>query len=327
MTQITSRCLNGSRHGASLCGVVAAVMLVTPVQAQLYDFTINPAQSGLNGSLSFAVPTSGTLIGNWDPVKMPGGTRTKPGLFGTFDPTENLPVPASLTPTLGGPINSSTSGTFRMSLNPGNSTALVSAYNANFLHSGAVSLPVILNLLYDSFRTRAPDSIFVGGVPLPIPFGEASLTQLRIQQVSGGEGVLKKTGPDQYDFFVTPIVQLTAEFTILGQPLVIPGAPTPFALEGQVTVLGATALLSSVRAFEFNDQFPVNQPLPQLPFELPTILPPGGTAQLLMDLTIGTVTAGLNATGTTNASGILVPAPAAWALVAMGGLVARRRKR
>lgn len=307
--------------GVAFLGIAAAA------QGQVFDFTINPATSGLNSSLSVNVPTSGTLIGNWDAAKNSTGTRTKPGIFGTFGPTENVAVPMSMGVGFGGPVNSSTSGLFQLSLDPANASAQISGYSANLLQSGNIALPITLSLLFESFRTRSPDSTFIGGIPLPIPLGEASLTQLSILQVGGGQGSIKKTGPNQYDFLITLIVALTAEFTALGQPFSIPGAPTAFPLEGSLTVTGTTAVLTSMRLFDFNEQQPVNQPLPQFPFELPTILPTGGTAELLMNLDIGTVTAGFSGTATTNATGLLIPAPGAMAVLLLGGLTAIRRRR
>jgi uncharacterized protein (TIGR03382 family) len=313
-------------HGFMACLCVVAG-LAAPVRAQLFDFTITPAQSGLSGTVTNNVPTNGTLIGNWDATTNPTGTRTKPGVFGTFGPTENLSVPTSLGVGISGPINSAASGAFRLLLEPGNSTVQMTGYNSNFLHSGPVALPITLTLLFDSFRTRTPDSTYIGGIPLPIPFGEASLTQLRMVQVGGGAGSLKETGPGQYDFFITPMVQLTAEFIAMGNPFLVPGIPVAFPLQGQLTVTGNSAVLSSIQPLEFNQQQPVNQPLPQFPLELPTILPTGGTANLLMDLTVGTVTSGLSGTATTNATGVLVPAPGAAAVLSIGLLVLGRRRR
>jgi hypothetical protein len=309
-----------------LIAAASVVAFAAAAQAQLFDFTVVPSQSGLGGSLSLNVPTTGTLIGNWDAATNPTGTRTKPGIFGTFGPTENVAVPSSVGLRSGGPINSSASGSFRLSLAPGNATAQMTGYNTNFLNSGPVALPITLTLLFDSFRTRAPDSTYPGGIPLPIPFGEASLTQLSLLQVGGGAGSLKETGPGQYDFFITPIVQLTAEFQAMGNPFLIPGVPVAFPLQGQVTVTGNTAVLSSIRPLEFNQQQAVNQPLPQLPLDLPTVFPAGGTANLLMDLTVGTVTSELEGTVTTFATGVLVPSPGASAVLLAGLALWRRRR-
>jgi hypothetical protein len=308
---------------------LAAGMLAIPgaASAQLFDFTIQPSQSGLQSSLSFSIPSTGTMIGNWDQVNNPTGTRTKPGLLGTFGPTENVAVPTSVTTSLSGPVNSSSSGAFVFGLDSATGTAQMTSYNSNLLHSGPVALPIVLTLLYDSFRTRTPDSTFPGGIPLPIPFGDASLTALTLQQVGGGAGTLVQTAPNQYEFTVAPVVLLTAHFTALGQPFIIPGAPTAIVLQGQVTIENQTAILSSVRPFEFQEQFPVNQPLPQFPFELPTVLPPGGTAHLLMDLTIGTISSSFAGTETLHATGVLVPAPVGAVLLVMGGMFTARRRR
>jgi uncharacterized protein (TIGR03382 family) len=322
--EISAHSLPGLR---TLLAGLALAALTSTVQAQLYEFTISPPQSGLNATLSVNVPTTGTMIGDWNAAKNPTGTRTKPGLFGTFGPTENVAVPTSVTLGISGPVNSRASGGFQISIDPLNATAQMSGYSANFLDSGPVLLPINLGLLYESFRTRSPDSTFPGGIPLQLPFGEASLTQLSISQVGGGVGTLKQTGPGQYDFFITPIVELTAEVVALGNPFLIPGAPIAFPLEGVLTVTGTSAMISSLRPVSFDQQQAVNQALPQLPFALPTVLPSGGTANLLMDLTVGTVTASLEGTSTINATGILIPSPGTLGLLGLGAAAGLRRRR
>jgi hypothetical protein len=76
--------------------LLVAVLAAAPALAQQYQFVINPAPSGISGTLSTSLDTTGTLIGNYDETSNPTGTRTKPGLFGTFAPTENVPVPATV---------------------------------------------------------------------------------------------------------------------------------------------------------------------------------------------------------------------------------------
>jgi hypothetical protein len=305
--------------------LLALITLAAPAAAQLFDFSLQPGGSGLAGTMSFDADTSGTLIGNWDKVSNPGGTRTKPGIFGTFEPNENVPVPMQLGLRIGGPINSPASGGFRLDVQSAAGQLTMTSFAADFLQGGPVTLPITLDLLYDSFRTRAPNSTYIGGIPLPIPFGEAALVQLTAQQIGVSMGALTPTGPGTYDFVIAPQVALTAEFSVLNNSFVIPGTPILLPLQGQLTVSGTTAHLVSIRPLEFSSMVQPNIALPQFPFELPTILPAGEIAHLLMNLTLTQIASGFDGTLALTSSGTLVPAPAA-ALLLPGLLLARRRR-
>jgi len=308
-----------------VCAVVA--VCGTAAAAQEYQFVINPSPSGLSGSLSVGLDTGGTLIGNYNEQTNPTGTRTKPGIFGTFGATENVSVPVSVAVNVAGGLNSTSSGGFRLNLNPGAGQLSIDTYSADFLKSGPINLPITLGLLYDSFRTRAPSSTFIGGFPLNIPFGEASLTQLSAEQIGSAPGTLIPTGPGTFDFTLSPIVQITAEFSALGNSFMVPGAPAPLLLQGSLVLTGNTAHFVSIQPVVQGGSIMPGLALPQIPFDLPTILPPGGTAQLLMDLTLQEVAISLDAMLTTDATGTLVPAPAGLVLLAAGGALAAARRR
>ena len=83
------------RTYAMIASCSVSMLLATDATAEVsgqYRFTYLPTQSGLNATLSATVSTSGTMIGNYDAAANPTGTRTKPGIFGSFGSTENLPV-------------------------------------------------------------------------------------------------------------------------------------------------------------------------------------------------------------------------------------------
>lgn len=297
-----------------------------PAAGQEFDFTLG-APSGLTGQVDIAAATAGTLIGNWDPATNPTGTRTKPGLFGTFGPMENEPVAVQVGPQLAGPIQSSASGTFSTDLFPATGTLLMRDYSADLLASGPVGLPITLTLLYESFRTRNPSSVYPGGAPVPLPFGEATLTQLTAAQAAPAPGTLTPTAPGQYDFSVVVPVVLSASFTILGNAFELPAAPAAIALAGTLAVSGSTATLDSSQPFEFSITPAPGVALPQFPLDLPTVLPPGSVAHLLLDLTLEEVSASVSGVLRHRANGVLVPAPgfpALGLLVALGAACRRR---
>ena len=317
------------RHPLSIAAVIVAACCAASAAAQVYDFSFNPAASGLAGSANFGASTNGTLIGDWDEINNPGGTRTKPGAFGTFGPLENLPVPVSLGTSIGGSINSQTTGGFRTNLNTALSTIEISNYSADFLSSGPVSLPATISLLFDSFRTRNPDSLYIGGFPLEIPFGSFDLTALNAtQNAPAALGTLSPLGGNAFSFNALIPVELNAAFDFLGDPLTLDAIPLLLAINGELTLTGDTASLTSLTPIGFEQSFDPGVALPQFPLPLPTILPPGGTANLLFDLTLSEINAELDTVFTASATGVLVPTPgsAAALAIALLGTAARRRR-
>jgi hypothetical protein len=97
---------------------VAGALRLAP--AQPYDFNVVAPPSGISGSLALSARTQGTLVGNYNPDTNPNGTRTKPGLFGPFGPTENVPVEVRIGAAIGGNINRQAGGTFRATVDGGN---------------------------------------------------------------------------------------------------------------------------------------------------------------------------------------------------------------
>src|SRR3954470_3106618 len=105
--------------------VITTFALVTSVHLELraaplpYQFTINTPSGLTTTNASVSANTSGTLIGNWDATTNPTGTRTKPGLFGTFGDTENVAVPATISFATSGAPSVPLGGGFRMAIDGG----------------------------------------------------------------------------------------------------------------------------------------------------------------------------------------------------------------
>lgn len=310
-----------------IIGASAVVFAATLAHGQVYDFTLNTTTSGLAGSADFGADTSGTLVGNYDATANPTGTRTKPGLFGSFGETENIAVPTTLGLGVAGPLSSRASGGFRASLQGDGGVVTISDYAVNLLHSGAITLPATLSVSFDSFRTRNPTSTYVGGFPLSIPFGDATISRLEAVQLTPATGTLTPTGGGVYDFSVTMLAGLTAEFSVLGAALPATTIPVPITLEGQIMLNGGVADLMSVQPLAFSNTVNPGIALPQIPLDLPTVLPPGSTASVLFDLLLDSVGTSLDTTLTTKATGVLVPTPAGVALLGLAGVLAARRRR
>ncbi|MBW7905041.1 MAG: hypothetical protein LC135_06675 [Phycisphaerae bacterium] len=296
---------------------------------EYYEFTLDPAASALSAQFGLTFQTNGTLIGNWDAKTNPKGTRTKPGLFGPFGPTENEPVAVQIAAGVSGSPQSANTGGFSLSLNPPGGSLQLSDYSANLLAAGPVSLGAELSLLYETFRTRNPDSLYIAvpGVPFVLPIGEATLTELTAVQTSGVAGLLTPSGPDLYDFAVAIPVSLSGRVNVLGSEFELPGLPAVLPLTGQISLKDDTARLVSQQAFDLGNSVPIGQKLPQLPLDLPTILPPGGTAHLLLNLVLEQIDVDFAGQLTTTANGVLIPEPGAAALLWLFPVALRLRTR
>lgn len=315
-----------SCRGRRVLGVLAVLAHVTIVFAALpYDFTIRPAASGLAVNLALTLNTAGTLSGDYS-ADNPTGTRTKPGIFGSFGSTENVPVPVTLAAGVGGPVDTAPAGTFALQIDPAAGSASVSGFSANLLAGGPIILPATITLEFSSFRTRSPDSTFIGGFPLTLPIGSIAVTTLSLQQIgTGAPGLLTATSPGHYDLVVAPLVELTLTLSLLGTEFSPPPIPIPFPLGGTLALDGDLATLSSLQPLAFTNTQNPDVDLPEFPLDLPTILPPGGTAHLLMTLTLDEIVAQLVGTSTLVADGVLIPEPATGLLLLWATTLLRRR--
>ncbi len=305
--------------------MAAAAAMGVPAMAEPFvDFVFNPAQSGFDGTLNLGVETSGTLIGDFDPDTNPSGTRTKPGLFGSFGPTENVPVPVDLGVTVGGPAAASISGSMRLAFNFEGDTVRVSGYAAAW-GQGAIGVPATLSLDPDSFRTRSPESIFPG-LPIDLPIGEILLSDLSMVQTGEGASGTLASRPGGFDYQVTVPVLLFGNATLFGQTVEIPGVPLAIPLDGSVDIEGQNAELFSQRSFTEDGSATPGLQLPTFPLDLPTVLPPGETASLLFSLELDNIFFALSGMQTLESSGVVIPAPGGAAVLILAGLVGVRRR-
>lgn len=310
---------------ASFCVCLSTVSLAVPVQ---YDFALKPAQSGLNATVSVNFTSGGTLIGDYNADTNPNGTRTKPGIFGSFGATENLSVAITLGVGVNGHPMTRSSGGFRMTFDPALGVASISDYAVNLLADGPEALTASVSLQTESFRTRNPTSVYPGNVPITIPVGQLMLNSLTATQVGAASpGVLTPTGPNEYDFVVTPLVQLAGSIDVLGTMMDLPGTPTLLPITGHLVVSGDTAEVTSMQPLDLSQAADPNIAIPQQTLALPTVLPPGQTANVLLDLTLDHVTATVSGMIDSRANGVLVPEPGTVVMGLVGALIlALRRK-
>ncbi len=317
-------------RGNHVLGVVVACALSTVALADIiaeYDFTYVQSQSGLTAAVTSGLSAVGTLIGNYDEVNNPTGTRTKPGLFGPFGATENVAVNVNnLGAGLNGNLNTDTSGSFKLAIDTGAGTVVMSDWATNFLGNGPASLPVTVSLSTETFRTRNPTFLYPG-IPISIPIGQAQITTMSLVQAGPSLGTMTQTGANTYDFSVAALVNLSLSASVLGQTFDLPsGTALPFGFAGSMTLNGNQAQVTALTPILFDQTFNPDQVLPQFALDLPT-LDPDAPAQVLLDLTLGEIGAQIDGSITTLANGVLIPSPASAAVVACAFLTLPRRRR
>jgi hypothetical protein len=315
------------RLRASLALLLSIAMARTSLAATTYNFTLQSPSGVTTTSASATANTTGTLIGAWDVTSNPTDTRTKPGLFGTFGDTENLPVNTTLNFATSGTPSIPQGGAFALAVDIANNSILLSNYSSFMSSAASGSLATSATITTENFRTRSPTSTYPGGIPVTLPIGNGSITSLDVAQTADVTGILSPTAnPNQFNFTIAVPVEVTLGVDLTGNNLLLGPAPTLLALQGTLDLNGNTATLSALAPLDINDQQNPALALPPIPFALPTVIPTGGTANVIFNLTLNQVTTGLQGSVAINANGVVVPEPAGAAVLLCSVGVLRRRR-
>lgn len=265
----------------------------------VYDCALNAAASTVVQSNDVTAPFTGTLIGNYDATTNPTGTRTIPGFFGG---SGNNPISYTASFALAGDINSHPTGTLSFATDIEALQVRIGAVNLDLLGGVPGTLAATVNINYQTFHTVAPSAIYPGGVNIPVPVGNGTVSTLRAVQsgpVVPGLLVPQKNGT--YTFNAAVPVDFIVVATLLGQN-VIDGTPTPgvLPLSGTLTVNAnnTVSIAVTVANTSSTTQPVTNGAFTDLALALPTVIPTGSTANVLMSGTVTEVTVaqGLNAT-------------------------------
>jgi hypothetical protein len=302
-----------STHQRQRAGFIALAPLVlaAAAHADIYHFTIN-SQSSLHGQTDISAPLTGSLIGNHDPVSNPTGTQTRPGLFGG---TGNIAIPIEGYVAVADDSTTHPAGAFTLDINPGRGIASLSGLNIDYLAGANPDLVLELGMEFATFRTFSPNSLFIGGFPFSLPLMTlATLDTFSVEQLNiPAIGQLVLTGKtNEYRWTSLAPVRLTVAGSILGQPLPT-SEPISILLPISATItLGPEGHATATWSVDWSFQRSIPGPLYTLanqPLDLPTILPPGGTAHLLINGELGDLGISLSQTGSISAAGIFEPGP------------------
>ncbi|MEY3022488.1 MAG: Dockerin type domain [Planctomycetota bacterium] len=276
------------RTGIRPAALLACTALVAgpSLAADTYDCTILPKASSVLQTTSVTAPFSGTLIGDYDAVSNPTGTSTLPGLFGG---SGNNPIPYSASFVLGGDIAASPTGVLEATIDLELGVVSIAGLAVDLLGGSTGALPATLNINYSTFRTVNPSSLYPGGVTIPVPLGDATVSALAATQAAPATGTLTPVkGGYLFAVAVPVVVTLTAD--LLGTPIA-DGVPTPgvLPLSGTIALDGDALLLDASFSNGSSQTQPVGQAFDAIPLALPTVIPAGATANLLMSGTVAEV--------------------------------------
>ena len=264
------------------------------------DFTIDSVASSTAGSLGTLTTTDGSLIGDFDADTNPGGTQTRPGFFGG---SGNNPIPVSLDISTDTVLDLNPAGAFGLDADTSALTFMMDGLMADLLNGETVVTTAGLELIFSTFNTVNPSSIYPGGIPLPVEIEAGELSTIMITQ----------TGPMDAPGVLIPQLDnswilagaIPAQFTIAGSGFGGAGfepAPSVFMLPITGTYVidgdgGATVTISLDLA-ELSNTVDTTDlpPLPEFPFALPTL--GGDTASVLFSLALTSIA--VNAEGSMN---------------------------
>jgi hypothetical protein len=268
------------------CSLTAALAAETR-----WDCTLDPATTYAQ-TTTVALPLAGTWIGNHDAVTNPAGTRTLPGLFGG---SGNNPIPftSTLRPVAEVPTTHPEGG-FRLGFDEQTAAVRISGLFVDALAGSTGAVRVSMSLTYGSFRTVAPSSTFIGVSNLSVPLSDGQLVTVDAQQTADATAIATAAGPGLWDFAMAVPVQVRVLGTVMGNPFESSGAGT-MSLQGRLDLTTGSLRVTGSGSVSDTVAVPAPSPLVNMPFDLPTILPPGSTAQLLMNGTFADGTAQISA--------------------------------
>ena len=263
--------------------VVASVLLAGTSLATDYRFEIDSKGSSVSIGLGLGIPIAGSLIGDYDATTNPDGTRTLPGFFGG---SGNQPIPYTADLAIEGTILAAPQGTFDMVWATDAPTAAIEALSIDLLGGTPGELDATFTLLFSTFRTFNPDSLFPGGIPIPVPLGTASVESLTVTQTAAATIAIIPAKGGGWTFAGFVPVDILA--TIIQGDQTFEAGPTPaeFPIAGSLvsTPLGLVMSLDLDGSQSFDEPF--TQEFPAQVVELPTVIPTGGIATVIFGGTV-----------------------------------------
>jgi hypothetical protein len=222
-------------------------------------------------------------------------------------------------------------GGYGLSFDPLTGALEITGFTADLLGASAGTIGTDIVLTFSTFRTFSPNSTFIGVSNLAVPLGSGSLDVATAVQTGAAVGAATANGDGSWNFALSVPVDVTVAGAAIGQPFAST-SPGVLAFAGTIVLEGANVRVTSQATATDSAVVPAPPPISNVAFPLPTILPPGSTANLLMSGTFseGTVANSSNASivatgvpalrpGDLNADGAVNGADLGILLAAWGG--------
>jgi hypothetical protein len=271
--------------------LILIAALIAPASSQTIHLTITPGASSSTLSADFGLALPGTLQGNYEATTNPLGTKTLPGLFGGI-PTDNVPIATDVGLGASTLLTGFPHGEFNLEI--AGPAVTITGLGIDLIGETGGSMDLTLGLLFDTFRTFDPISLYFGGFPIELPIGSVDLSVASLVQLAPGVGVLEGDPSGVMTLNMVLPMGLSLEADFLGTPIVLGPIPLLLPLSATLEQQGDLTVLDGGLSLAF-DEF-LDDPLPgvtldDLEFPLPTILPPGSVANLLFNLAFGSLSA------------------------------------
>ena len=258
--------------------MVAIAAPSSALAVETYLVEMSPKSTHLQMSLGLSAPLAGTFRGDYDATTNPGGTMTRPGSFGG---SGNIPIPYTSNIAGGVSMNTVPTGSMKLTMG-GDDLLIVSDLELNMLGSDHGDLGARLGLTYSTFRTFNPNALYPGVpmIEIPIPLGE--ITEMSAVQTAHAIGVMQPEGKGIYKLFALVPADISFRARFLEEVVEIESFCILLPVVGSVQWSGETMDVELTIADEGTNVIPYQlDPLVDRPLDLPTVLPPGGTAHLL----------------------------------------------
>lgn len=270
----------------TLCALLA---FAAPAWCQTFNGAVDTPAGSAQVSLGARLATAGSLIGDHDPAINPGGTQTRPGLFGG---SGNQPIPATVDFNADAAAATQPAGTLGLTLDFEAGTIRIADAALDLLSGSEAAADLSATLLFNTFNTVNPTFIYIGGTPITVPLGQlAAITRAELGQTGPAQGFLTPTAdPDVFDFSADLPAEayLTLSITPPGSDPIstdLDALPVDLPVSGRITRLGDGSVRVTVSAATDlgGSDLPLpSDPLPTIPVSLPTL--GSATANVLLTL-------------------------------------------
>ena len=247
------------------------------------DMQIQPADSSLSIDITNSLDNAGNLTGDYDETSNPTGTITIPGVWGG---SGNQEIPIELSTGTGVSGNSNPGGTIGIELFPSQGNAIIYGLFLDVLNENPITASLTTTLLFEVFHTENPTSLYPGGIPIELPLGEGDVTLCLIEQGQSVSTTITPIDENMYQIDAVLEVSLNLEAVINEETIPLGPLPAPLVLSGQVGTVNGKQIFNASLSIDQTEivDIPGDEPLPPIPVPLPTIIPPGDTANVLLTL-------------------------------------------